>query len=282
MMNRIMSLTVTVVAVASLSCSRQGSDFPEVEGWTRAGDVAIYDADNLWEYIDGAAELFIEYDVQTCMTADLSAGDVIVTIELYDMGSPLNAFGVFKREHPSPGIEIPGAAAAAISPPYQALLLNGPTYAKVNAVEGELTMPAARRLLESLARALPGQTGYPSELELLPQTNIIAGSEGYKRRGFLGLTELNQCLYADYAGTDGHTWEGFVVLAPPGSTSYSAVWEALTGEWQSLAHGGDTVLYKEVPYRGLVGVVNTEQAVVGVSGAADQAALLQRLESLTP
>jgi len=280
-MKRILLLTVFTVAVYSLSCASRESGFPDVDGWTLSGDVAIYNADNLWEYIDGAAELFIEYDVQTCMTADLSAGDVIVTIELYDMGSPLNAFGVFKREHPSPGIEIPGAAEAAISPPYQALLLKGPTYAKVNAVEGELTMAAARQLLESLARALPGQTGHPSELALLPQTGIVAGSEGYKRRGFLGLTELNHCLYADFAGTDGQTWEGFVVLVPPGSTSDS-VWEALAGEWESLAHGGRTVLYKEVPYRGLVGLVNTEQAVVGVSGAADQAALLQRLESLTP
>jgi len=56
----------------------------------------------------------------------------------------------------------------------------------------------------------------------------------------------------------------------------------LAGEWASTEHGGRTVLYKEVPYRGLVGVVNTERAVLGVSGAPDQAALLQRLEGFIP
>ena len=65
------------VAVCALSCARQDSGFPLVEGWTRTGDVSTYDADNLWEYIDGAAELFIEYDVQTCMTADLSSDDLV-------------------------------------------------------------------------------------------------------------------------------------------------------------------------------------------------------------
>ncbi len=280
-MKGILSLSVSIVAVSLLSCAGQESDFPAVDGWTRTGDVAIYDADNLWEYINGAAELFIEYDVQTCMTADLTAGDLVVTVELYDMGTPLNAFGVFNREHPSMGISIPGAAEAAISPPYQALLFKGSTYAKVNAIEGELTMPAGRQLLEALARVLPGQSSYPSELELLPQNGIVAGSEGYKRRGYLGLTELSHCLYAKYAGLDGQTWEGFVVLPPPGSTSAS-VWEALAGEWAATEHGGRTVLYKEVPYRGLVGVVNAERGVLGVSGAPDQAVLLQRLEGFTP
>lgn len=273
-------LWLAVVAACALSCARQESDFPAIEGWTRTGDVSTYDADNLWEYIDGAAELFIEYDVQTCMAADLSSGDIVVTVELYDMATPLDAFGVFKREHPAPGMSIPEATAAAIAPPYQALLLKGATYAKVNAVEGELTAEAGRRLLEELASALPGQTGYPSELEQLPANGMVEGSEGYKPRGYMGLTELSRCLYAEYAGANGETWEGFVMLPPTGSTPAS-VWEALAAEWESLQDAGRTVLYKEVPYRGLVGVVQTDGGLLGVSGAPDQAALLQRLEDLT-
>jgi hypothetical protein len=56
------------------------------------------------------------------------------------------------------------------------------------------------------------------------------------------------------------------------------VWEALTGDWTSLEHSGHTVLYREIPYRGLVGVVQIDGSIVGVSGAADQAELLSRLE----
>ena len=272
--------SVVAVAVCALSCARQESDFPAVEGWTRTGDVSTYDADNLWEYIDGAAELFVEYDVQTCMTADLSAGDLLVTVELYDMATPLNAFGVYKREHPAPGMSIPEATEAAIAPPYQALLLKGATYAKLNAVEGELTFATGRQLVEALASALPGRTGYPSELDLLPRDGMVEGSEGYTRQGYLGLTELNRCLYAEYADADGQTWEGFVVLPPAGS-SPASVWEALATEWDSLQEDGRTVLYKEVPYRGLVGVVRTERSVLGVSDAPNQGALLQRLDDLT-
>jgi hypothetical protein len=64
-------------------------------------------------------------------------------------------------------------------------------------------------------------------------------AEGYKPLGYLGLTELNRCVYADHAGADGRTWEGFVVLPPAGSTPAS-VWEALDGEWNSLEDDGRT------------------------------------------
>lgn len=278
-MKRILLPTAVILAVSLLSCSGQEADFPEVEGWALAGDVLTYDADNLWEYINGAAELFLEYDVQTCRTADLSSGDLLVTVDLYDMGTSLNAFGIFNREHPAAGSPVTGASEAVVSPPYQALLVKGATYVKVNAVEGELTATSGRQLLEALARALPGQADYPSELDLLPQNNRVAGSEGYQREGFLGLTELSHCLYAEYADKDGQTWEGFVMLPAPGSSS-AAAWESLADVWPSVEHEGRTVLYKEVPYRGLAGIVQTDQSIVGVAGATDQAQLLSRLEAL--
>ena len=265
---------VAGIGLTAVSCSDGGSDFPEPPGWEQVGEVLTYDADNLWEYINGAAELFVGYDVQTCRTSDLSAGGVTVTIDLYDMGTPLNGFGVYNRESAGAGEPLQGAVEASISPPYQALLLKGATYVKVNTIEGELTETAARELLEGIAASLPGETTYPSELDLLPLEGRVAGSEGYQSTGFLGLTELTNCVYAEYAGTGDDTWQGFVVLP----SASAAVWDRLTEDWDSLEHGELTVLYKEIPYVGLVGVVRTDGGVMGVSGAAGQAALLERLE----
>ena len=104
----------------------------------------------------------------------------------------------------------------------------------------------------------------------------IAGSEGYKRQAFLGLTELNRCLYAEYAGEGEATYQGFVVLPPEGS-SPAAAWDALAGAWESAEHDGRTILYTEIPYRGLAGVVQTGRSLVGVAGAADRDELLRRL-----
>ena len=252
-----------------------GQDFPAVEGWTQAGEVLIYDADNLWEYINGAAELFVEFGVQTTRVADLASGGVTVTVDLYDMGAPLNAFGVYEREKPGDDIPVPGAMAGLVSAPYQALLVKGRTYAKVNTLEGELTDESGRGLLEALAAALPGGADLPPELELLPEAGKVAGTEGYKPMAFLGQSALTDCIYAEYSLAGEDAWQGFVVL-PAAATS---VWEELAGAWESLDHNGATVLFKEVPYSGFVGIMQQGDRVFGVAEASDQATMLARLEA---
>jgi hypothetical protein len=266
-----------VILTGPLSAQEVG--FPDVEGWTVASEVHSYTADNLWEYINGAAELFVEYEVETCFTGDLSSGDLVVTVDYYDMGTPLNAFGVYVRERPDPGIEVPGATEALISPPYQALLLKGSRYVKVNVFEGELTESNGRSLLEAIARALPGPIDYPSELELLPKNGRIAGTAGFQREGFLGLTELTDCLYAEYSSDSSEPWQGFAML-PSENESIESIWGRLSDAWDSTESHGNTVLFREIPYRGLVGVVRTGPTIVGASGAGDQAQLMERIDGL--
>jgi hypothetical protein len=271
----ILGLLLTLVAAGG--CSDGGSDFPTVEGWTQPGDVLVYNADNLWEYINGAAELFVSYGVQSCQTTDLSSGDLTVTVDLYDMGTPLNAFGVFEQEASGETVNVPDAVAARVSPPYQALLLKGSTYAKVNVFEGELTMETGQGLLQALAAGIPGPSTPPPEFALLPSEGKVPGTETFQAEAFLGLTELTDCVFAEYSGEEEETWQGFVVIPD----AAQKVWDALTGEWSSFESGGMEVRFREVPYRGLVGVTWTDNGLFGVSGAPDQEALLARLEEFT-
>ncbi len=257
-----------------VGCSSGGSEFPEVEGWTQPGEVLFYDADTLWEYINGAAELFVSYGVQSCRTTDLSSGDLTVTVDLYDMGTPLNAYGVFEQESSGETVEVAGAVAALVSPPYQALLLKGSTYAKVNVFEGELTMESGQGLLEALAAGLPGQATPPAEFGLLPSEGLMEGSHSFQAEAFLGLTELTDCVFANYSRDGEESWQGFVVLPD----AAQEVWDHLSGEWESVESGGSEVKFREVPYRGLVGVTWTDRGLMGVTGAADQEALLARLD----
>jgi hypothetical protein len=248
-----------------------------VEGWTQSTEVRIYNAENLWEYIDGAAVLFEEYGIGTCTTADLSSVDMSVAVDLYEMPSPLAAVGVFRRENSAGEVDLPGTTVAAISPPYQALMVKGNTYAKVNVYEGEITELQGRQLLEGLGASLPGEAAMPQEFSLLPEEGRVAGSEGFLPASLFSLEELTDCLYASYEGNDGETWEGFVVLP----ASASEVWGILADRWEALAHEELEVLYREVPYSGLVGVIRTDSGLSGVSGAEDETQLVERLSAFT-
>jgi hypothetical protein len=270
---------VSVVgALAFISCSGGGGGgFPALDGWEQSGEIRVFDADNLWEYINGAAELFVAYDVQTCETADLSSGDVVVALDLYEMGTPLNAFGILSRERAGDRVTVSGATDAMVSAPYLALLVKGSIYAKVNVLEGELTAENGRAMLEALASELPGEAVLPAEFDLLPVEGKVAGTEGFQREGYLGLTELADCIHAEYAGDGDGTWEGFAMLAHDRLSAETA-WNALAAEWDTVDHDGNQVLFREIPYRGFVGVMRTEQGIFGASGAADQAELLGRLD----
>jgi len=200
-----------------------------------------------------------------------------VTVDLYQMASPLGALGVFRRESSEGDVDITGATLAALSLPYQALIVKGDTYVKVSVYEGELTESAGRRLVQGLAASLRGESVMPEEFALLPEEGRVAGSEGYHPGSFLGLEELTDCVYADYERSEDQKWGGFVVLP----AAADEVWDVLAGRWESREIDGGTILYREVPYSGLVGVTRTDSGMFGVWGAADETELGERLAIFT-
>jgi hypothetical protein len=59
--------------------------------------VRFYTSD-LYQYIDGGAEAYHGYGMVTLAHQEFKAGAAEVTIDLYDMGDPLRAFGIYASE----------------------------------------------------------------------------------------------------------------------------------------------------------------------------------------
>lgn len=68
-----------------------------VEGWTQSGGVRLVDAQHLFELIDGASDKYIAYGFRQLARTDYRKAntDLVVTVEVYDMGAVLGAFGQF-------------------------------------------------------------------------------------------------------------------------------------------------------------------------------------------
>lgn len=101
--------TALVVAMASLALGcRSRSDsarswaFPatnEVGGWARTGDIRSFSADNLWEYIDGDAERYVQAGVEKTLTADYRYhGQTDAVADIYVMGTADGARKVMEAE----------------------------------------------------------------------------------------------------------------------------------------------------------------------------------------
>ncbi len=278
------------LAVA-VACSGPDSDeapervpagFPSVDGWSAAGEVRSFDAGTLYEEINGAADVYLSYGFEELRVRELSSGSRTVAVSLYEMSSPLSAFGIYRTEAPADGEVLDIGTEARLALPYQAMLLKDRCYIKVDAVKGELTEGAARELLGGLASALPGEDGLPSALAALPDDGMVPDTTAYTREGFLGLSEMTDCVHATYSsGGDESEFVGFVML-PPGSDDGGG-WERL-GElepWRSATLGPTTALIRDVPYTGVVAVVQGEEGrLLGVAGGADIGETTAHLEQL--
>lgn len=80
----------------------------EAHGWKPEDPDSIYNAENLYEYIDGAAEVYRSFNVRTVLARRyVKDGGPDILVDIFDMGSSKDAFGAYyhdMREGPEAGI----------------------------------------------------------------------------------------------------------------------------------------------------------------------------------
>ena len=171
-----------------------------VAGWSRQGEPRSFTPKNLWEYIDGAADLFLSYGfagLDAAQYAKDGSAEPSVTIDVYDMGMPLNAFGAFTSER-GEGVKPLAVGAQGYSGDGLAAFWKGRYYVKIAVLDDDDAGEAADALAARTAARLTGTTALPGELERLPAGNRVAGSERYVRKDALGHKALANVISADY------------------------------------------------------------------------------------
>jgi hypothetical protein len=269
-----------ILVALMLSCQPASEGFVKIDGWVPQSEPATYTSDTLWEAINGAADTFLAYGFEIMTTQQFSAEDVTVTVNVYDMGSPLNAFGIYRTEAPADLPVVDAGTEAVVSPPYQCLLLKDRYYVKIEAYEGDIDDGAGRSLVKGIAQSLSGSSDLPPALAALPVEGMVPGSARYTKEGLLGLSELNDTVHASYLDDAGDRYQALVVL-PAADGSLVTVWTALAERWQEIDHHGRPVLYREIPYEGFIGVMHGAEGLLGVAGVETKELLLERLDRLT-
>ncbi len=92
-----LSPLMPLLALFTITCTSMNKDIlPEKPGmWTVATDT-LYTPDNLYDYIDGGAELYLSYGFRNVHSRVYSSeGQPDITVDLFDMNTPKDAYGVF-------------------------------------------------------------------------------------------------------------------------------------------------------------------------------------------
>jgi hypothetical protein len=176
-----------------------GYSFPEMVGWKLSDEIQIYSPANLYDYIDGGADLFLKYAFQELRVADYENDrKASVTIEVYRHKTPVHAFGIYSQERLSDAnyLEV---GAQGYSEKGVLNFLASDCYVKMSSVdagpEDQVVLLAfAKKLVESLG----GKGALPSILSAFPREGEKKNSEKFIAREFLGYSFFHSAFTADY------------------------------------------------------------------------------------
>jgi hypothetical protein len=71
----------------------------QLSGWTAEPEDRLYDEKTIYSYIDGGAELYKAYNMQQCLSRRYTtANGPSIILDIFDMGTSNDAFGVFTHD----------------------------------------------------------------------------------------------------------------------------------------------------------------------------------------
>lgn len=155
--------------------------------WQKTGDDGLYDHESIFKYMNGAGEVFLSFAFQSLLVRRFQrAGEEELTVELYDMGTPADAFGVFSRNLQTEEVGVGQGSE------YRSGFLSfwqDRYFATVFAAqESPDSRDAVFGLAATIAAGIPGSGQLPALVRALPQANLLPRSTRY----FHLYTDLNQ------------------------------------------------------------------------------------------
>lgn len=278
---------VVAVAVLAVGCGSAeepaGSDSglggllpaaSSMEGWQVAEGPRIYDSETLFEYLNGGAPLYLDFGFQSMVHARYQLGDdslSSVTIDVYDMGSDLGAFGLYRSARP-PEAEVREWGAESYRSGTVAAAWKGSIsiHAQADDDRPEL-IEAMENLVAQIAKSVVGGTSLPQIVDLLPSERLVPRSERIVAKDLMSHAFLPGGVLGTYevAGNEGTVYfselaNGTAVTeAMAGLRAHHEQWGEIGGDIDSIGDGG---FHFSDPGLGSGAVVSAGPYIVGVHG----------------
>ena len=278
----LVALVLMLTAVPVIADEAQYLKDSFEDGFTRKEPVRLYDQGNLYEYINGQAVFYISYGFTRLEHGVYTKGDKEYTVDVYELASPLSAFGSYRQQRDSDaGPIVAGVEGSSID--YLTVFYKGSHYVEIipTGTEGE-DVPTMTQLAARIADVLPGETDLPPEVGLMPADGLIENSGRYVDDNLLSYAVMGRGLTANY--DQGGDSELRVFLALPDDVAAARlVYDGF------LAKIKDSSLAKlekaegvtgNTPYRGKAIMYIRDRFVFGCLRVTDEARARKVLEAL--
>jgi hypothetical protein len=196
-----------IIGILSLlffgSVFAQDVTLPELKGFKKIMNYPVFGPDNLWDFIDGAAENYLAYGFIDLHVAEYKKGKNVIKLEVYHHKDNVMAFGIYSSER-SPSFRFNNLGAQGYNAGGSINFFKGSYYVKIRTYsKSDKILNSAESLAREVAAMLPGDSKMPAVLSQFPEEGKKKNEETYINESVLGHKYLNRAYKASYqVGSD--------------------------------------------------------------------------------
>lgn len=271
-------LVILLLVSARVIHATDSGLFPQITGWKMQEDQRVYTSGDLWELINGAADIFLSYYFQDLHIAEYTSKDRIIRVELYRHSSLANTYGIYTAERMPDYPQIPVGSQGYKS---QGVVnfMAGNYYVKIMSAgveevdENTLTMVA-----EKVDDKLAQPDGLPEEIQLLPAEGMVNLSDSYIAQNFLGYSFFRSAFSAKY-GNQGEIQLFLIRLTPEEIQKMLDQYKATVKDDKIQEKEGYFAIRD--PFNGAVFLMQKGSALVGVLNTENEEVALGLIKKVS-
>ena len=277
MKNRI--LFFLVISSISITSIAQEIVFPDLQGYKLQTNYPVFIPDNLWDFINGAADTYLTYAFVDLHVAEYKKGRNVIKLEIYRHSNNTMAFGIYSTER-SPSFRFMNLGAQGYNADGAINFFTGNYYVKIKTYSKKLkTLQATETLSIKVANMLGGETKMPDLLSRFPLEGKKLNEEMFINESVLGHSFLNKAFKAPYeVGPD--NFSIFIFQGNSIDESWKTVATYLASTGIDQVDYGDGKYVLSDGYNGTIFLAWKENSIVVISGLAkDQTAIADKYSS---
>lgn len=178
--------------------------FPEIKGYRVNNDYPVYTPDDLWNYIDGAADAYLALGFIDLNIREYVKGRNSIKAEIYRFGDDARAFGMYSMER-SPGYNFIRTGVQGYNEEGAVNFYRGCYYVKIMSHSGSGKVNEVMLKIAGLISSNIGGTDeFPALLKLFPVEGLLKNQETYLLESVLGHEYLRGAFRASYENAGDH------------------------------------------------------------------------------
>ncbi|MCP2604745.1 hypothetical protein NLC29_01135 [Candidatus Aminicenantes bacterium AH-873-B07] len=143
----------------------------EINGWKALDKDRIFNEQTIFDYINGSGEVYLSYNFRTLLVREFKKyGQTPIVVDLFDMGSAEDAFGVFTHDYENQELGI-GQGSFYLSG--SLTFWKGSYFVSIwSEKETEEIKKTIFKLAELISNAIPEKGSLPELINYLPHRNL--------------------------------------------------------------------------------------------------------------